>query len=219
MTPRRARIYASLLLVLGASVAANVLLLQPRPGQRGPLVAQLEGAGKEAPGATQGSSAVSRSDKITVSSRQDPSAETIRAIQRELKEGGYYDGPSDGVANLSTHAAIMAYESDRGLKVTGAPADELLKMLILGTRIAARPAADGGVAKGSPAEQVTRLVQQQLTRRGYNIAAVDGRLGEDTRRAILAFEGEQRMPASGRISAPLLMKLQRSGTAGRLAGR
>jgi peptidoglycan hydrolase-like protein with peptidoglycan-binding domain len=64
---------------------------------------------------------------------------------------------------------------------------------------------------------VTRLVQQLLTGRGYNIGAVDGRLGEDTRRAIQAFETAQRLPPSGRISAALVTRLQRTATAGKVA--
>jgi peptidoglycan hydrolase-like protein with peptidoglycan-binding domain len=61
------------------------------------------------------------------------------------------------------------------------------------------------------------LVQQQLVGRGYNIAVIDGRLEEDTRRAIAAFESEQRLQPSGRVSAPLLARLQRAPAPGRVA--
>lgn len=217
MTPRRSRMYVSLFLALGASVAANVLLLQPRLSQRGLLVGQAQGPRGD--GSLEGrQSATGLKAKSAGADRQEASKATIRAVQRELKEIGHYEGPADGIANLSTHAAVMAYESDNGLRLTGVPSDTLLKMLILGAGAAAgTPGSAAEVMRGSPAEQVTRLVQQLLAGRGYPIAAIDGRLGEDTRRAIQAFEGEQRLKPSGRISAALLAKLQRPGKAGQVA--
>lgn len=219
MTPRRARVYVSLFVVLGASVAVNVLFLQPPGARRGQpaqdrLAARSQGPIDTAPRQTAAIQKAKPSDGFI----REASATTVRAIQRELGQAGYYDGPVDGIANLSTHAAIMAYESDHSLQLTGAPADALLRMLILGTAGTQGAAeARGRVAKGTPAEQLTRLVQQLLARRGYNIAAIDGRLDEDTRRAILAFEAEQRLRPSGRISAPLVARLQRTGTADRVA--
>jgi peptidoglycan hydrolase-like protein with peptidoglycan-binding domain len=217
MTPRRARIYASVFVVLAASVAANVLLLQPRALPRSQPAADL-GAAQSAQLMRPPQMATAPRAKQVGGLDGEASPATVRAIQRELKGAGYYDGPADGLANLSTHAAIMAYESDHDLELTGAPSDALLRTLILGTgRSPAAGASRSRVAKGTPAEQVTRLVQQQLVGRGHNIAAIDGRLGEDTRRAIAAFESEQRLQPSGRISALLLAKLQRTPPAGRVA--
>ncbi|HXF53880.1 MAG TPA: peptidoglycan-binding domain-containing protein [Hyphomicrobiaceae bacterium] len=208
MTPRRARVYASVFVVFVGSVAANVLLLQPRALPHG------EQSSSGAPTRL----AAAASAKAPAGPDREASPATIRAIQRELKAAGYYEGPSDGLANLSTHAAIMAYESDQQLELTGLPSDALLKMLILGTG-RARVAGENRSAavRGTPAEQLTRLVQQQLIAHGYSISAVDGRLGDDTRRAIAAFEADQRLKPSGRISAPLLAKLQGSAPTGRVA--
>jgi len=208
MTPRRARVYASVFVVFVGSVAANVLLLQPRALPHG------EPSGSDAPLRL----AAAATAKTTTGRDGEASSATIRAIQRELKAAGYYEGPSDGLANLSTHAAIMAYESDQQLELTGLPSDALLRMLILGTgrtRVAGENPSTA--VRGTPAEQLIRLVQQHLIARGYSIAAVDGRMSDDTRRAIAAFEAEQRLKPSGRISAPLLAKLQRSPPAGRVA--
>jgi peptidoglycan hydrolase-like protein with peptidoglycan-binding domain len=215
MTPRRARIYASVFSLLTASVAANVLLLQPRVRPAGQQTAEVPSS---APGSSQYQTAAIPKPKLAspqASAEAGPA--TVRAIQRELKAAGHYDGPVDGIANLSTHAAVMSYESDHGLQLTGVPSDALLKTLILGTDGRAGVPRSGLVVRGTPAEQVTRLVQQLLTGRGYNIGAVDGRLGEDTRRAIQAFETAQRLPPSGRISAALVTRLQRTATTGKVA--
>jgi len=216
MTPRRARLYASVFLVLGASVAANVLLLQPRPVQRGERPGDVA-RGETPADASPGQATSAPKAKLAGGPVAEASAATVRAIQRELKQVGLYDGPVDGVPNLSTHAAVMAFESDHDLQLTGVPSDALLKMLILGTGRSPATSSQSRVAKGTPAEQVTRLVQQLLAGRGHKIAAIDGRLEEDTRRAIRAFETEQRLAPSGRVSAALLAKLQRTVTAGQIA--
>ena len=57
----------------------------------------------------------------------DENSETIRAIQRELRQRGYGAWSSDGVMRPVTRAAIMAYEHDQGLPLTGEASEALLK--------------------------------------------------------------------------------------------
>lgn len=210
--------YASVFALLTASVAANVLLLQPRMRPAGQPPAEAIAVLSTLPGSSpHQTAAIPKPRLANRSAGAETTPATVRAIQRELKAAGRYDGPVDGISNLSTNAAIMSYESDHGLQLTGIPSDALLKALILGPDGQAAGPRSGGVVSGTPAEQVTRLVQQLLTGRGYTIAAVDGRLGEDTRRAIAAFESAQRLPPSGRISAALVARLQRTSAAGKVA--
>ena len=51
----------------------------------------------------------------------------IRAIQTELARRGYEPGVANGAAGLVTRAAVLAYEHDQGLPLTGDPSpdDEL----------------------------------------------------------------------------------------------
>lgn len=138
------------------------------------------------------------------------SAELTRGIQRELNQRGYDAGPPDGVAGQVTRAAILAYEFDYGLELSAEPSQELLSRIILGT--SAPPQAVPNVrdrSVGPAAQELIRSVQKQLQGLGYSVGAIDGRPGEQLSRAIRAFEIDQKLKDSGRISGPLLSRLVR----------
>ena len=135
----------------------------------------------------------------------DADIETVRAIQRELKARGYGPLAGDGVIGLTTRAAIMAFEFDHGLGLTGEASEDLLRRILLG----ASPDIELGAAKvrSVEAEQVIRTVQQRLTALGYRIGRVDGWLGEDTVKAIRDFEMDKGLVPKGRICAELVARL------------
>ena len=54
---------------------------------------------------------------------------TVKAVQQALNDAGYECGKPDGSAGKKTKAAITAYQTDKGLTVTGTVTDELLRSL------------------------------------------------------------------------------------------
>lgn len=139
-------------------------------------------------------------------------AEITTAIQRELQSRGYQPGAPDGVAGAITRAAIMAWEFDHGLALTGEPTEILKKTIVLGLT----PASAALILaqwqalpkdRRARAEQLIKWTQQSLSALGYNIGRVTGRINEDTERAIREFEMDQKLPAGGRISAPLVARI------------
>jgi len=58
------------------------------------------------------------------------SPDTIRAIQRELRQKGYGNLAADGTLRPHTRAAIMAYEYDHGLVLTGQASEGLLTRIL-----------------------------------------------------------------------------------------
>lgn len=136
--------------------------------------------------------------------------ETVRALQRELTQRGYEPGAADGTIGLATRAAVMAYEQDQGIPVTGEPSEALLKRLLL------------GVTPGDPlppqptrearqrVEHIVRTVQETLAALGYMPGAIDGHLGTETDRAIREFEMDQGVVPTGRISGRLINRLARA---------
>jgi peptidoglycan hydrolase-like protein with peptidoglycan-binding domain len=208
MTPRVARVAVFGFVAAGVGVWCNVMYLQgvdrstilargPSIGASGPRIAQ-------AP-RLEYSERVDQGTPPTIS-RDD--ADVVRAVQRELSQSGYNPGPTDGSATPVTRAAIMAYEYDHGLPVTGEATQDLLKAMLFGReRLAAAPSGDLGTQTGPQAQQVIRSVQQSLAKLGYAIGRPDGRLGEETARAIRKFEAEQGLPSTGRISGQLVLKL------------
>ena len=232
MLPKRMTVQLIAFLVLSGGVAANVFFLQT--GGRGAQstrvndatawnIAAIEAAEFGDTGSIEGG-ARDTTQAPTLNLAAVPSAgdvakgsatEVTRAVQRELQIRGYETGGSDGIAGLMTRGAIMAYEYDHNLPLSGQPSDRLLKAIILGEGGKAK--GKGGEVKTSEAQDVVRSVQRSLAKLGYKPGAANGRLTPDTLRAIRAFEGDQALPETGRISGPLIARLLRLSGDGRVA--
>ena len=125
----------------------------------------------------------------------------VTSIQRELQERDYDPGPANGFVDLQTRAAIMAYQSDAGLAVTGIASNNLLKHIVLGET--PDPITE---QSGIPSEttDLIKAVQRFLRDQGYRPGAADGVAGSGTRRAIRAFERDRDLAQTGRISGKLI---------------
>jgi peptidoglycan hydrolase-like protein with peptidoglycan-binding domain len=130
--------------------------------------------------------------------------DTIRAIQRELRQRGYGNLVSDGTLRPPTRAAIMAYEYDNGLVLTGQASEGLLTRILFGGSPAAEPAGKVGSAE---AVELVRFVQQSLAALGYQPGPADGQLKAETVRAIREFEMDKGLVPKGRVSAELMAQL------------
>lgn len=136
--------------------------------------------------------------------------DVIRAVQRELTALGYGPLQADGVPGLLTRAAIMAFEHDRKMGLTGEATERVLKRLLLGTSFETAPEDVAGRVRSAQADQVIRTVQQSLATLGYQPGRLDGRIGDETERAIREFEMDQGMVPTGRISAELFSRVAKA---------
>jgi peptidoglycan hydrolase-like protein with peptidoglycan-binding domain len=234
MTPGQARVALLSFLLVTTGVAVNALFLQtrsvvtPKPAiERAPTRPPTERARKSgdtpridrskpsAPQAGAGEQTLriahfapdtTKLDAPPQAPQGDADIETVRAIQRELKARGYGPLTGDGVIGLTTRAAIMAFEHDHGLGLTGEASEDLLRRILLGASPDIEPVGAAKV-RSVEAEQVIRTVQQRLTALGYRIGRVDGWLGEDTVKAIRDFEMDKGLVPKGRICAELVARL------------
>jgi hypothetical protein len=234
MTPRLARITLVGFVLLAAGVAANALVLQPRANlaaRTAPDRANLRAVServREPPPAPSGQSSKprvpvaagpeqrrlvafemnsARVEGLGIAPPGDGSAETIRAVQRELKARGYGPVTLDGVPGLATRAAIMAFESDNALPLTGEASETVLKRILLGVS-AAGPEDAAALTPPSPrATEVIRAVQNWLTQLGYQPGPTDGGFSSETASAIRFFEMDKGLVPKGRISAELVTRL------------
>lgn len=142
---------------------------------------------------------------------------TIAAVQRELSARGYGPLTADGMTGLMTRAAIMAFEFDNGLPLTGEATETILGRILLGADAGEGAGTDARRVRGPQAEALVRTVQQSLVALGYPIARIDGRMGEDTSRAIAAFEANDGLKPKGRVSAEVFGRLARAVAASRVA--
>jgi peptidoglycan hydrolase-like protein with peptidoglycan-binding domain len=142
-------------------------------------------------------------------------AEVAKAVQRELQIRGYETGARDGVVGSMTRGAIMAFEHDNGLPLTGQASDTLLKAIILGE--AGKPGGKASKPQTADARDMIRSVQRSLAKLGYKPGNASGSMTPETVRAIRAFEMDQALPVSGRVSGPLISRLERLAGTGRVA--
>ena len=232
MLPKRMTVQLIAFLVLSGGVAANVFFLQT--GGRGAQsarvsdstawnIAAIEAAEFGDTGSIErGARNTTQVPALNLAAvpaagdaAKSTATEVTRAVQRELQIRGYETGGSDGIAGIMTRGAIMAYEYDHNLPLSGQPSDRLLKAIILGEGGKAK--GKGGEVKTAEAQDVVRSVQRSLAKLGYKPGAPNGRLTPDTLRAIRAFEGDQALPETGRISGPLIARLLRLSGDGRVA--
>ena len=183
MTPGQARIALLSFLLVTAGVAANALFLQARPpaaAQGGTADRRIDRpapdkAGKLGEAARRRVRAAAGRPRSSAAHRSlcpglgkhrpragaagtTAECETIRAIQRELKPRGYGPVAGDGVMGLTTRAAIMAFEHDHGLALTGEASEALLKRILLGARgPRQRRQPRPRKARSATAEQVIRV--------------------------------------------------------------
>ena len=136
---------------------------------------------------------------------------TIKAVQRELTARGYGPLIADGVPGLVTRAAIMAFEHDSRMPLTGEATERVLARLLLGSSVTEDQNGDpaAGRVRSAEAEIVMRTVQQSLTALGYQVGRIDGRSGDGTERAIREFEIDEGLKPTGRVSAEVFGRLGR----------
>ena len=244
MTPGQARIALLSFLLVMAGVAFNALHLQTKPAaatratvDRPPVRPILDRGRKTAEASDTGLTALkdanadprplriarfapdtSKIDPAPPGPDPEADPETIRAIQRELKLRGYGPIAGDGSMGIATRAAIMAFEHDQGLALSGEASEWLLRRILLGgvegpgIAVGSSGGTGAGKVRSAQAEQVVRAVQQWLAGLGYQPGRADGRLGEDTVKAIRDFEMDRGLVPRGRVSAEVVIRLSEAAT-------
>ena len=222
MTPRLARIAFAGFAALAGAVTYNALYRQT-PASAKPVAdeqsAKAPAARKErvekAPAAKtkpqpdpakRSAAPTAKGDDLAAIPLEKTSPETVKAIQRELKQRGFGALEADGAIKPVTRAAIIAFEDANRLPLKGEASEELLKYLLFGVPPAAQ--AEASEVRSPHAEALIKQVQRQLADRGYRVGTADGRLTPATASAIRQFEADEGLHPKGRISADVVLRLQ-----------
>jgi peptidoglycan hydrolase-like protein with peptidoglycan-binding domain len=133
-----------------------------------------------------------------------PSPKIMQAIQRELKLHGYRPGNGPGV-DSTTRAAIISFEFDQGMQLTGEATETLLKSILFAPAKGrqARTAND----KFEKNQELVREIQAILAQLGFSAVTADGTMSDGTRDAIRRFEASRKMPESGKLGERLLLEI------------
>lgn len=120
--------------------------------------------------------------------------------QVELRRRGYPVPVVNGTLDSETRDAIMAFQKNENLLVTGEASDLLLE------RIKAIPVPSG--TAGTPRDLV-RDIQAELNTRGYTAGDADGVMDRAVRDAIRTYQADAGLTVDGEADAEVLASLRR----------
>ncbi len=149
--------------------------------------------------------------ELLASLRTDPQddmdrQELIADIQSELNRLGYNAGPADGAFGPSTRRAIVTYQSDMNMTVTGEASERLLADL-RNTRTGNTYNDQGGAMADA---ELIQQIEDELTRLGWDVGTPDGEWGGKSRNAAREFQSKIGVPVDGKADEELLSQLKNS---------
>jgi hypothetical protein len=131
-----------------------------------------------------------------------PEARLHAALRRELGRRGYANQLQDNADGL--RLAVLAYEFDNGLPLTGSPTDELLKRVLFDVNQAPRGVfADRAEVNA----KLVRETQKNLLELGFFSGTLSGRMDDWTVNAIKTFERYRHIAITGRLTEATLLQL------------
>ena len=144
------------------------------------------------------------------------SSEAVSALQKRLKELGFYTGEADGVFSDDMVATIKSFQRSAGMEETGVATIELQELAFseyapLSPEKAAEAQEEAAAAqviinsaiKGDENGGVREL-QQRLIDLGYLNGAADGKFGNATEAAVKAIQEAIGVEPTGEASATLI---------------
>ncbi|MGO8953859.1 MAG: peptidoglycan-binding domain-containing protein [Rhodomicrobium sp.] len=194
MTPFRARLVLLAMMAIPLATAGNALFLQERPRTLSASSASRLYLNEPAP-------AAAPLPAPAAFSPETPAERLQAALQRELARHGYADqlAQTNGL-----RLAVLAYEFDNGMPLTGEPAEALLKHILFDLNQAPR----GIFADRAEANQkLVTEIQKTLLGLGFFRGALSGRMDVWTAGAVRDFERHRRLPLTGRLSETTLLEL------------
>lgn len=218
------RLFVVAFLAVAAAISINALYLQDVPRLAGVAVRAENPPAAEAAAGTGVTASLPKADLSAPSAPPSPAAEEpapkaepaappkpapparlVRAIQRELLDMGYAVSEANGVLGLETRTAILAFEFDEAMPLSGEASETVLKALIFG-RASGKP-GPGAAERFEERRSLVRQVQETLNAMKYRLGPADGRLDIDTRDAIRKFEAERRLQEQGRLTERVLLEM------------
>lgn len=162
-----------------------------------------------------------RGDDIAASINDKPDAERvelIRALQKNLRVLGYYNGDVDGLDGPMTRGAVAGYEAAQGMPKTGKASVRLLEHIRQSARVAQRDqsqlvshqSASTGQQVDAQSDEFRLIlsVQRALADMGYAPGPINGKMGQPTVDAIRRFQADRGMPITGKLTVTLVLELE-----------
>lgn len=127
----------------------------------------------------------------------------VQALQNRLETLGYFDGVPAGNYGSITTAAVKRFQEQKGLNVTGV-ANNATQAALYTESAPKSTLLSQTLTSGSHKSYVTRL-QTRLLYKNYYSDVIDGDYGEDTAKAVKAFQKKAGLPENG-VADPATLK-------------
>lgn len=136
------------------------------------------------------------------------SGDLVAAMQRRLKELGYFNGNIVGNYKDLTTAAVKRFQAAMGYTQDGVASSALLEALYASSAPAYDPTVSGyiGLVSGNTGSAVTAM-QQRLIELGWLSGSADGDYGGNTAKAVKAFQSAAGLTATGEADSDTLTML------------
>lgn len=138
------------------------------------------------------------------------SGSDVRQLQSRLIYLGWLNGKADGEFGGATEAAVKAFQSaTNGLWADGIAGPDTQKALYAtNARTSSSPSASIGETLELNSEgAAVRALQKRLKELGYLNDSVDGKFGQATKAAVIAFQTVNKLTVDGRAGTGTLNKL------------
>lgn len=145
-------------------------------------------------------SAVSRSEYLTyIAEKYSGMTPDMADIQTRLADLGYYDGQIDASYNAKTLSAVREYRNANGLDDSDEIDEAMLFMLYEGRSVTADEALAAGCVSNGDTGAGVRRVQKRLGELGYFIGDITGTFGYNTLGAVVRFQENNDIRATGMV--------------------
>ena len=145
--------------------------------------------------------------------RPGDKGDAVRKVQKRLIALGYLSGSADGDYGNMTKNAVIAFQKNNGLTADGiVGAGTLSKLNSSSAKKAGSSSpgnSDGTCAPGDTGDAV-RKVQKRLIALGYLSGSADGDYGNQTKKAVQAFQKQNGLSQTGTVNSATLKKLNSS---------
>ena len=203
MTPIRARLVLFAILAIFLATAGNALFLQERPHTPPGMPSdRFPADGVSAAPLSRPGTAPAQENALSQPLVETKDPRLHVALQRELAQHGYADQLRAQGNGL--RLAVLAYEFDNSLPLTGEPSETLLKRILFDPNQAPR----GVFADRAEANQrLVMEIQKVLLGLGFFRGALSGRMDVWTADGVKDFEQHRRLPPTGRLTEATLLAL------------
>jgi branched-chain amino acid transport system substrate-binding protein len=127
-------------------------------------------------------------------------AQLTAALQADLRDLGYYQGPVDGIFTDEVSAAIAAFQADNGLEPTGLPDEATVQAI-----------ADAAEGRTAALMVATAQLQAELAALGLYTGPIDGIYSAETADAVRALQAQLGVPQTGILDAATVRAAYEAG--------